>query len=343
MKLKLYLTISYVKYIVFMVLTFISIIWIAQVIRYIGLNESFSIELHKVAMITLHLLPNALTTIMPIIIFISSCFFNKHINQTNELSIASHYLSEKKIKKMLLIIFSAIVLVYLYNTEIISVKSYNEYKIQEIDFRNQFKIKDIKNEIYIDGKISLLYEKKNSENGNLKNVTTYLIEENVVIKSKEVRYYQSKEEITFIFIEGERISSSNKEKSYTKFQKLNYSIVNSNNSKLELSKENFNSVDLFKHKRKDFNKAAHRKVIDLIFLILVLRISGKLILINERSNNLIANYSFNLLIILISFTLLAFLNKLFISEQITIIIFYIVSILTIILTNLILDKKYAFL
>ena len=343
MKLKLYLTISYVKYIVLMVLTFISIIWIAQVIRYIGLNESFSIELHKVAMITLHLLPNALTAIMPIIIFISSCFFNKHINQTNELSIASHYLSEKKIKKMLLLIYSAIVLVYLYNTEIISVKSYNEYKIQEIDFRNQFKIKDIKNEIYIDGKISLLYEKKNSENGNLKNVTTYLIEENILIKSKEVSYYQSKEELNFIFNEGERISSSNKEKSYTKFQKLNYSIVNSNNSKLELSKENFNSVDLFKHKRKDFNKAAHGKVIDLIFLILVLGISGKLILINERSKTLIANYSFNLLTILISFTLLAFINKLFISEQITIIIFYVVSVLTIILTNLILNKKYAFL
>ena len=342
MKLKLYLTISYVKYIVLMLIGFLLIIWLAQIIRYLDLSETLSIEFNKIGLITSYLLPNALSAILPIIVFISSCFYNKHINQTNEVSIASLYLSKKNLKKIVLLLYAVIVLMYVFNTEIISVNAYNKYKNQEIEFRNQFKIKDIGNQIYVKDKINLFYESKNKDS-TLEDVTTYLIEENVVINSEKVNYEQSDKELIFTFIKGERISSSDVEKSFTNFDKLKYNITNTNNNQISLDKENYNFIQLIKHKNKFFNKAAHRKIIDLLFLILVLNISGKIIFLNEKSSNLIRKYSFNLFLILVCFTSLTLITKLFISDRIALNFFYITSIITILIFNIILKKKYAFL
>ena len=44
--------------------------------------------------------------------------------------------------------------------------------------------------------------------------TTFLIEENIVIKSKTVNYIQSQKEIIFTFSKGQRISASASEKSF---------------------------------------------------------------------------------------------------------------------------------
>ena len=89
--------------------------------------------------------------------------------------------------------------------------------------------------------------------------------------------------------------------------------------------------------------AAHRKLIDLLFLILILTISRKLIFINEKSENLIANYTFNLFMILTCFTILAFITKLFISDVLTVIMFYIGSVTITLITAILLRRRYAFL
>ena len=343
MKLKLYLTISYVKYIVLMLIAFLLIIWLAQIIRYMELGQSLAIQLSHVTMITSYLLPNAISTILPIIIFIASCFLNKHINQTNELSIISMYLSTKNMNKIILLIYGFILVIHIFNTEVISVNAYNKYKFKEIEFRNQFKIKNNKNEIYIKDKINLFYEKKNQENSILEKVTTYLIEENIVIVSEQVKFNQSEEEILFTFIKGQRISSSNTEKSFTNFDKLEYKIYNNSNDKISFDKDNYNFIQLLKNDNPLYKKAAHRKLIDLLFLILILTISRKLIFINEKSEKLIANYTFNLFMILTCFTILAFITKLFISDVLTVIMFYMGSVTITLITGILLRRIYAFL
>ena len=343
MKLKLYLTISYVKYIVLMLLIFLLIIWLAQIIRYLDLGQSFSVQFSKVAIITSYLLPNAISTILPIIIFISSCFLNYQMNQTNEISIISLYLSKNNLRKIILFIYSFLLLIYAINTEIISVNSYNKYKTKEIELRNQFKIKNFKNEIFIKNKLNLFYEKKNSKDASLENVTTYLMEENVVIKSEVVSYIQSEKQLLFTFINGIRIASSKSEKSYTNFDKLEYKIANDTNNKISLNKENYNFFELINHENLFFNKSAHKRILDLLLFVFILFMASKILFINKKSKNLIKNYSFHLLIILVCFTHISLMSKLFISSSITLNVFYLGSILLILLITGILKKKNAYL
>ena len=189
----------------------------------------------------------------------------------------------------------------------------------------------------------MFYEKKNPKNSSFENVTTYLIEENVVIKSNEVKYIQSEKQLLFTFTKGTRIASSKNEKSYTNFDKLEYKIENNANNEMSLDKENYNFFELIKHENLFFNKSAHKRIIDLLMFIFILYISSNIILINNKAKNLIKNYSFHLLIILVCFTHIAFMTKLFISNSITVKLFYLGSILAIILTTIMLRKKNAFL
>ena len=341
MKLKLYLTISYVKYILLMLIVFLLVVWLAQIVRYLDLSQSFSMQFSKVAIITSYLLPNAISTILPIIIFIASCFFNYQLNQTNEINIFSLYLSKINLKIIILFTYCLLLVFYLINTEIISVKAYNKYKVDEIELRNQFKIKDSKNEIYIKNKLNLFYEKKNQENSVLENVTTYLIDENVVIKSKEVKYVRSEKELLFTFVNGKRIASSKDEKSYTEFDKLEYRIINTAINKISLDKENYNFFELIKNNNTFFKKSAHKKIIDLLMLLFVLNLSAKILMISNKSKDLIKNYSYNLFIILLVFTYISLMTNLFVSNMISTNLYYIGNIFAGLLITLIFRKKYA--
>jgi lipopolysaccharide export LptBFGC system permease protein LptF len=341
MKLKLYLTISYVKYILLILIVFLLIIWLAQIIRYLDLSQSFSLQFSKVALITSYLIPNAINTILPIIIFIASCFFNYQLNQTNEINIFNLYISKNSLRRIILITYGLLTLFYIINTEIISVNAYNEYKTKEIDLRNQFKIRDFKNEIYIKDKLNLFYKNKN--NFILENVTTYLIEENVVIKSKEVKYIQLNNEILFTFKKGIRIASSNNEKSYTDFDKLEYRILNKEPDQISFDKENYNFFELIKNEKKIFQKSAHRKIIDLLMLIFILHLSSKIMMISNKSKNLIRNYSYSLLLILISFTFISLMTNLLMTDLISINSYYSINILYYLIMIIILRKKNAFL
>ena len=324
-----------------MLTVFLLIVWLAQIVRYLDLSQSFSMQFSKVAIITSYLLPNAISTILPIIIFIASCFFNYQLNQTNEINIFSLYLSKINLKIIILFTYSLLLVFYLINTEIIAVKAYNKYKVDEIELRNQFKIKDSKNEIYIKNKLNLFYEKKNTENSVLENVTTYLIDENVVIKSKEVQYVRSEKELLFTFVDGKRIASSKDEKSYTEFDKLEYRIINTAINKISLDKENYNFFELIKSNNTFYKKSAHKKIIDLLMLVFILNLSAKIIMISNKSKDLIKNYSYNLFIILIIFTYISLMTNLFLSNIISTNLYYIGNIFVISLIILIFRKKYA--
>ena len=77
--------------------------------------------------------------------------------------------------------------------------------------------------------------------------------------------------------------------------------------------------------------------------VFILFISSKIIFINNKSKNLIKNYAFYLLIILASFTYISLMTKLFISDTITIKLFYLGNLIVIFLTATILGKKNGYL
>ncbi len=343
MKLKLYLTLNYVKYIFLILAVFIFIIWLAQIIRFIDFGQAFTLQVYEIIKITSFLLPSAVNTILPIIIYLSSCFYNRHINSTNEITIFQLYLSKKKINIIIFLFYGLISVLYILNSEVISVKSYNAYKTAEIDFRNNFQIKDQDNHINITNKIDLFYESKKEDQSTFINVIAFLIDENILIKSNEVLINLSENQISFKFINGQRISASSNEESFTNFDKLDYKIIKEVEHKISFGKENFTAIQLFKSDNPFFEKSAHRRIIDLFFLIFVIFISNKIIYLNSKSNSIIIVYTYNLVSILLSFTILSLVSKFFLSDKIDVLLYYIISTSFMVTTYLLLRRKYAFL
>ncbi|MDC0862077.1 LptF/LptG family permease [Alphaproteobacteria bacterium] len=343
MKLKLYLTLNYVKYIVILLFVFVLIIWLAQILRMLDFNQTFSIQLYEIIKITSYLLPSAINTILPIIILLSSCFYNRHINSTSEISIFTLYLGKKQIYNFLTYTYLLLIILFIFNSEYLSVKSYDNFKNEEINFRNEFKISEINKEISIPNKLNLFFAEKVKGSNKYLDVTTFLIEKNIVIKSESVEYTISNSDLNFIFNNGQRISASNEEKSFTNFNKLEYKIENQNNHEVSYGKENYNFFELINSNEESYQKFAHRRIIDLFFLIFVIIISSKILFLNSKSKDLFKNYAFNLIVTLFSFTVLAFITKQLLNNSILINTYYVCSLVLLIFTGIIVMRKYAFL
>ena len=343
MKIKNYIILNQTKYIVLILSTFLLIIWLAQIIKFLDFGNSVSIQLYKVIEITSYLIPNLINTILPIIIFISSCFYNRHLNSTNEITIISLYLSPRDIFKYSTLLYLAFISFYIANGEIMSVESYNKFKVKEIEFRNNFKIQSINNnQITIPEKINLFYESKNKEDGSLQNVITFIIEEELVIKSTEVQINRNNQQINFTFLDGNRIVAKRDEKSFTKFDKIEYTIKQNKVHKISLGKENFNTINLLRSKDDGFIKSAHRKIIDLLFFIIILISSVKIIFLNQKEVNTIFNYLILLIIILSTFIIISLLSNVYNNNIISSISYFLLNITVITMSHFGLNKKYAY-
>ena len=122
-----------------------------------------------------------------------------------------------------------------------------------------------------------------------------------------------------------------------------YKIENKNSHKISYGKENYNFLELINSNEPSYQKFAHRRIIDLLFLIFVIIISSRIVFLNSKSSELFKNYAFNLIVMLFSFTSLAFITKQLLNSIILINTYYAYSIIILVLTVLIVRKKYAFL
>ena len=82
---------------------------------------------------------------------------------------------------------------------------------------------------------------------------------------------------------------------------------------------------------------------DLEALIFILHLSSKIIMISNKSKNLIRNYSYSLLLILVSVTFISLMTNLLMTDSISINSYYSVNILYFLIMIIILRKKNAFL
>ena len=75
--------------------------------------------------------------------------------------------------------------------------------------------------------------------------------------------------------------------------------------------------------------------------VFILFMASNIVFINNKSKDLIKNYSLHLLIILVCFTHISLMSKLFISGNIAVNVFYLGSILLIALITGLIMRKYA--
>ena len=222
---------------------------------------------------------------------------NSKIKSSNEIIILKQYLSIHKLKILFQILILITIFFYTLNNEVISKKFYAEYKIKELEIRNNLKLgSPVQKEFHIDDIVSIFFEEK--ENDTFYNIEAIIYDENQFISSQSVIIELSKSNFNLVFSNGERLILNNNEKSKTVFDKFTYILESKKYEKLLMDKDHYNTLELISHSEKEFRNHGHNRVFQYFFLIVVSLVSLKIIFYYVNKKNNIVNFTIIFLLIL---------------------------------------------
>ena len=333
-----YIIYNYFKYILIILIIFIGLIWISQIIRIIEFQYSISNQIIEIAGTTLLALPSFINPLIPFLILIGSFMVNSKIKSSNEIIILKQYLSIHKLKILFQILILITIFFFTLNNEVISKKFYAEYKIKELEIRNNLKLgSPVQKEFHIDDIVSIFFEEK--ENDTFYNIEAIIYDENQFISSQSVIIELSKSNFNLVFSNGERLILNNNEKSKTVFDKFTYILESKKYEKLLMDKDHYNTLELISHSEKEFRNHGHNKVFQYFFLIIVSLISLKIIFYYVNKKNNIANFTIIFLLILLIQILNSYLIYLLNNfNQFSIAYFYFINFIFLISTYYITNK-----
>jgi len=333
-----YIIYNYFKYILIILLVFVGLIWISQIIRIIEFQYSISNQIIEIAGTTLLALPSFISPLVPFLILIGSFMLNTKIKTSNEIIIFKQYLSEKRLKALFLLFIFFTLIIFTINNEIISKKSYEKYKIKELEIRNNLKLgSPTQNEFHIDDIVSIFFEKK--EGDIFYNIQAIIYDQNQFIASNSAIIELSKSNFNLVFSNGERLILNDDEKSKTVFDKFTYILENKKYEELLMDKDHYNTLELILHPEKEFRNYGHNKIFQYFFLIIVGLISLKIIFYYANKNN---NYYHFSIIFLLIFMLQVFNSYLiYLLDNISsfrVVYFYTINIALLIFTYILTSK-----
>ena len=123
---------------------FISISWILQFTRLISLTNLIQADLFTIFYLSLYLIPNLITVIMPFVIIFGLIITFIRLHKDKELiSLYSLGLSLKSIKTPLFYFSTAVVFILIILNFYLSPKIYKDYKIKEHEIRNNINFEKI--------------------------------------------------------------------------------------------------------------------------------------------------------------------------------------------------------
>jgi len=277
---------------------FIGLIWLSQIIRIIEFQYAVSNQIIEIASTTLLALPSFINPLVPFLILIGSFMLNSKIKNSNEIIVLKQYLSSKSLRVLFQLLIFFLFIIFTFNNEVISKKFYSEYKIKELDIRNNLKLgSPAQNEFHIDDILSIFFERK--DDGAFYDIEAIIYEQNQFIVSELVEIELSKSNFNLVFSNGERLILNDIEKSKTIFDKFIYTLENKKYEELLMDKDHYNTFELITHPDKDFKNHGHNKIFQYFFLIFVSLISFKVIFFYINNTNNILRFSFIFFIILI--------------------------------------------
>ena len=333
-----YIIYNYFKYILIILIIFIGLIWISQIIRILEFQYSISNQIIEIARTTLLALPSFINPLVPFLILIGSFMVNSKIKSSNEIIILKQYLSIHKLKILFQILILITIFFFTLNNEVISKKFYAEYKIKELEIRNNLKLgSPVQKEFHIDDIVSIFFEEK--ENDTFYNIEAIIYDENQFISSQSVIIELSKSNFNLVFSNGERLILNNNEKSKTVFDKFTYILESKKYEKLLMDKDHYNTLELISHSEKEFRNHGHNRVFQYFFLIVVSLVSLKIIFYYVNKKNNIVNFTIIFLLILLIQILNSYLIYLLNNfNQFSIAYFYFINFIFLISTYYITNK-----
>tara|TARA_Y100000768_G_C23928123_1_gene658618 strand:+ start:336 stop:1364 length:1029 start_codon:yes stop_codon:yes gene_type:complete len=334
---KYYIISAYFKYILVNIFIFIGLIWLSQVLRILELQYSISNQIFDVIGTTSLVLPSFINPLMPFLLILSSFFANYKFNTNNEIIIFKQYLNIKEIFILIFILMLGLFCFYILNNEYLSIKTYEKYKVKELEIRNNLKLgAPSQNEFHIENEVSIFFESQ--KNGIFYDIEALIYKEGQFIKSNSAEIEISKKNFNLVFNEGERLLLNIKEKSKTNFDKFTYSIENNEIEELLMDKEHYNTIDLLKHKNNEFINHGHNRMYQYFLTITVIFLSFKIIFLYEPKKDLMKKFLFIFLLLLLIQIVNSYCIYLMNNESLIPMIYYIINVVILIIFTYFLNR-----
>jgi len=330
-KIKVYLFFQIFKYFSLILFIFLSVAWLLQITRLFTVTNFLHIEIFDIILLSLYLIPNLITVILPFIIIFGLLLCFIKLNKDHELiSILSLGFGLRPFKSTLiafcLLIISLFILINFY----LAPKIYGIYKVKEFEIRNtlDFDRMSFSNFLSLDKKTILDFNKKNNE---YKDIFINFIDDNEnIIYAKKGNIFSKNNQYNFKLTNGFKISINQNdqiEKLEFKDYVLKIDYKNLSTHKV-VDKNTFTILD--DYKSKDYLNISFR-IFDVILIIYIVSFfyNNNLKEINFNSINNIYFLSSSICILLF--------NQILKNSQITI-YNYIFPMFTIILLSFIITK-----
>ena len=333
-----YIIYNYFKYILIILLVFIGLIWLSQIIRILEFQYSISNQIIEIAGTTLLALPSFINPLAPFLIIIGSFMLNSKIQNSNEIIILKQYLSPKSLGVLFQILIFFSFVIFTINSEIISKKFYEKYKIKELEIRNNLKLgSPVQSEFHIDNILSIFFEEK--KNDTFYGIEAIIYDQNQFVSSESVVIELSKSNFNLVFSNGERLILNDIEKSKTLFDKFTYTLESKKYEELLMDKDHYNTIELIHHSEKEFRNHGHNKIFQYFFLVLVGFISFKIIFFYLNKRNNLLHFSLVFLLILFAQVINSYLIYLLDNfDSFYLIYFYFINFIFLAMTYFLVNK-----
>ncbi len=269
-KINLYVFIQILKSCTLIFFIFLSISWLLQLTRLFTLSNLVQIDIINVIYLSLFLIPNLLSVIVPFIIIFGVLLCFLKLNKDKEIiAIFSLGLQLKPIKYSLYIFSIIIIFFYTVLNFYIAPSIYEKYKFKEFELRNtiNFDKMVISNFIKLNDNTTIDF-KKNKNNYEDIFISFFDDKENIIFAKKGYLENNSNEYI-FQLNNGFKLSlNNNKEIEKLKFE--NYVLRINNNNKSEFNNYDRNTLTIFEDiKNKNYLNISF-KITDILIAIFII-------------------------------------------------------------------------
>ena len=165
-KLNRYLLGQFIKYFSLILFIFLSIAWLLQITRLFSLTNFMQIEILQVLLLSIYLIPNLVTVILPFILIFSLLLCFIKLYKDNELiSIITLGLGLKPFKTSLIYFSSGLIIIFILLNYYVAPIIYEKYKIEEFDLRNKIDLNNLafSNFLNLNQTTILDFKKNNNE------------------------------------------------------------------------------------------------------------------------------------------------------------------------------------
>ena len=269
-KIKIYLFLEIIKNFTLVLFIFLSVAWLLQITRLFTITNFLHIEIIDIFFLSLYLIPNLITVIVPFILIFALLLCFVKLNRYNELIvIASLGLGLKPFKSSLILFFISIIIIFVSLNVYFAPKVYEIYKLKEFELRNtiDFKKMEFSNFLNLNKTTILDFDKNNNEYEDI--FISFNDEKENIVYAKKGNIINENNLYKFILSDGFKISID-KNKQIEKLEFLSYilKIDNKDISKnIIFDKNTLTIID--DYKSKNFLNISF-KVVDIFLIIFIL-------------------------------------------------------------------------